>query len=58
MKLTNAWALDLMCSLVIMEIFSSCFKFSRSFLARSYSCDFFFFWSHYSIVFRGNTHTA
>ena len=60
MKLTNAWAFGLMCcSLVIMEIFSSCFKFSRYlFLACSYSCDFFFLGgSHYSIVFRRNTHT-
>ena len=59
MKLTNAWAFDFMCcSLVIMDIFSSCFKFSRSlFWHLHIHVIFFFFWSHYSIVFGRNTHT-
>ena len=59
MKLTNAWAFGLMCcSLVIMEIFSSCFKFSRYlFLACSYSCDFFFGGGHITALYLGGTHT-
>ena len=45
MKLTNSWALDLTCSSVIMEIFSSCFKFSRS-----------LFWHvHMHVIFLGVT---
>ena len=59
MKLTNAWAFDFMCcSLVIMDIFSSCFKFSRSlFWHLHIHVIFFFFFGHIKALYLGGTHT-
>lgn len=60
MKLTNAWAFDFMCcSLVIMDIFSSCFKFSRSLFwhVHIHVIFFFFFFGHITALYLGGTHT-
>ena len=61
MKLTNAWAFDFMCcSLVIMDIFSSCFKFSRSLFWHLHIHVIFFFFlvTLQHCIWEEHTHTA
>lgn len=55
MKLANSWALGLMCSLVIMEIFSSCFKFCRSLFWHIHM--HVIFGGHITALCLGGTHT-